>query len=302
MQKNLNPQISVLSLFAAHGNPLSKDEWGRTPLHYAARKGHFQHFCLLFEHAKSKNPTTQHGTSVLHSAAENGNHMVCTLIVDYLKNKYDDNLVQFPEEDLFGQTPFHLAASRGNFEVCQLFLENYPDKNPRNRFGNTPLHEAARCGQYEVCQLIIDNIVDKNPGNNQGWTPQHYACETYNWSKNSKEKAKLMSVNQLFVEITNGENPKTNPYYLFGHFGYTPSDIAKGYHNTSYLERFMECFSLKFWIGLFFCLMLHAYMKAFDSECQNVSLSILQYRFENFGVCRAEDHLGMCLNPNYQGW
>jgi ankyrin repeat protein len=292
----LNSQANVLSLFAAHGNPLSKDDWGHTPLHYAASKGHFQHFRLLFEHAKSKNPTTQHGTSVLHSAAWNGNFLVCSLIVDYLKNKYEDNLVQFP--DFFGQTPFHIAASCGNLEVCQLFLENYPDKNPKNRFGNTPLHEAARSCQYEVCKLIIDNVVDKNPGNNQGWTPQHFACETYNWSENSDKKSKLMSVNQLFVEITNGKNPKTNPFYLFGHFGYTPSDIAKGYHIMSYHERY---FSLKFWIGLFFCLMLHFYMMELDSECQTAYLSMKQYHFENFGICSAEEYLGMCLNPNYQG-
>ena len=80
-----NSQINILLHFAGHGNSLSKDDNGSTPLHYAARNGHFEHFRLVFEHAKSKNPTTQHGTTVLHSAARKGNFLVCSLIIDHLK-------------------------------------------------------------------------------------------------------------------------------------------------------------------------------------------------------------------------
>ena len=283
--------------FVGHGNPLSKDDNGSTPLHYAARNGHFEHFRLVFEHAKSKNPTTQHGTTVLHSAARKGNFLVCSLIIDYLKKKYGGNLIhEIP--DWFDRTPFHLAASRGNLEVCQLFLENYQDKNPKTQSGNTPLHLAAMEGHYEVCMLIIDKVVDKNPANSGGWTPQHLACDAYHRSKSSDEKSKLMAVNQLFAENTNGKNPKTKPFYSMGDFGYTPTDMAKGYHRMTYLERY---FSFKFWIGLYFCLYLYFYMSEPDSECEKAYESILEYYVDNFGMCSAEEYLGMCLNPNYQG-
>ena len=281
-------------LFAGHGNPLSKDDGGCTPLHYAARKGHFEHFQLVFERAKCKNPKTQHGTTVLHAAARNGNYLVCSLIFDYLKNNHEGNLDQFQTSsesfDFIGRTPFYLAASCGNLEVCQLFLKNYPDKNPKTQSGNTPLHAAASNGHYEVCKLIIDNIVDKNPANSQGWTPQHFACDTYHRSKDINEKSKLMAVNQLFVESSNGKNPKTNPFYLFGDFGYTPTDIAKGYHRMTYLQRY---FSFKFWIGLFFCLMLRAYMSELDSECNKAYISMLEYYINNFGTVSTEDYYGM---------
>ena len=118
-------------LFAGHGNPLSKDDSGGTPLHYAARKGHFEHFQLVFERAKCKNPKTQHGTTVLHAAARNGNYLVCSLIVDYLKNNHEGNLVQFQTSsesfDFFGYWPNSLDCTdlnqcgvRRDAELCRL--------------------------------------------------------------------------------------------------------------------------------------------------------------------------------------
>ena len=62
------------------------DNNGVTPLHEAARKGHFKICQLLIDNLVEKNPQTSEGDSVLQFATFNGHSDICKLIIDCTKN------------------------------------------------------------------------------------------------------------------------------------------------------------------------------------------------------------------------
>ena len=62
------------------------DNHGVTPLHEAARKGHFRICQLLIDNIVEKNPQTSEGDSVLQFATFNGHSDICKLIIDCTQN------------------------------------------------------------------------------------------------------------------------------------------------------------------------------------------------------------------------
>ena len=74
-----SPQTSVIKK-----NP--GDNNGVTPLHEAARKGHFKICQLLIDTIVEKNPQTSEGDSVLQFATFNGHSDICKLIIDSKQN------------------------------------------------------------------------------------------------------------------------------------------------------------------------------------------------------------------------
>merc|ERR1712008_394536 len=108
---------------------LPKDNKGRTPLHWAARKGHTQ-VCLYFMRELNQG-----------------------------SDKFNN------PKDCQGYTPLHLAAEFGHVETCKVIIENIWDKNPCSArdWKYSPLHKAAENGHLEVCQLIIQPTKIKNP-------------------------------------------------------------------------------------------------------------------------------------------
>ena len=63
----------------------SEDEEGRTCLHYAASKGHWQICKLIVDAIEDKHPKDSYGRTPLHSAAKDGHEEVCKLIIDSVK-------------------------------------------------------------------------------------------------------------------------------------------------------------------------------------------------------------------------
>ena len=92
------------------------------------------------------------GWTPLHSAAFEGHHNVCNLIMDTVVDKNP--------KDATGLTPLHAAAQEGHREVCKLIIDSILDKNPKSEDGTTPLHFAAQVGHKDVCKLIIDSVMD----------------------------------------------------------------------------------------------------------------------------------------------
>ena len=88
------------------------------------------------------------GATPLHLAAKNGHFQVCKLIID---NVVDKN----PEDHDNKWTPFHLAASNGHLPVCQLLFDNIWDKNPRDNEDWTPVHSAVQNGHLSVSKLLL---------------------------------------------------------------------------------------------------------------------------------------------------
>ena len=104
---------------------------------------------LIIDNLKDKNPTFQHGFSILSKAAYCGYLEVCELIIKDLEKKN-------PRDQISGATPLHHAAKRGHFEVCELFLKNVQNLEiyQQDRFGNTPFDNARNMGRENICDLF----------------------------------------------------------------------------------------------------------------------------------------------------
>jgi Ankyrin repeats (3 copies)/Ankyrin repeat len=139
------------------GNPdfvfSKEDEYGRTPLHYAAENGHTAVAEFLLANKAEIDAKSNIGKTPLHLAAFAGRIDVVELL---LANKANVNA-----KDNDGRTPLHWATLRGHKDLAALLLANGADVNANNpdlvfskdKYGETLLDRAAGYGHTEVAEL-----------------------------------------------------------------------------------------------------------------------------------------------------
>ena len=114
----------------------SKDKYDFTPIHHAAKLGHFkvvEH--LLFSGASVKS-ISKVGKTALHYAVEGGNFEIVILILQYNAN--------VNAEDNWCLTPLHSACTYGHFEIAKYLCENGAEINVSTLTKKlTPLHYAG---------------------------------------------------------------------------------------------------------------------------------------------------------------
>ena len=238
------------------------NEAKQTPLHYAARNGHWPICRFIIEYnvdndnnPNDNNPADNHGLTPIHLAAKNGHLTICELFIDYVEG------ISFGfGDDASIPTPLHMAAANGHTSVCELLLENMRDKNPADVSFRTPLHLAAENGHLAVCELLIENVYegleddygqtpfqlaaqnghlsvcqlfidcsseDKNPKGYKGQTPLHFAA-----------KHGQLEVCQLILKHVSDKNPKN-------YAGKTPLQLAVDSGRTSVTELFKSALGIR---------------------------------------------------------
>jgi len=97
------------------------------------------------------------GTTLLQSAAENGNDVIVRSLIDL---GVDLNVA---DED-FNQTALHSAAwTGGSLQIIQMLIDAGADISLLDTMGRTALHYAASAGApVEVLQLLIDSGIKIN--------------------------------------------------------------------------------------------------------------------------------------------
>ncbi|KAL5547347.1 hypothetical protein UlMin_007034 [Ulmus minor] len=151
-----------------HGFLEEMDNFGWTPLHYAAYIGNRDVVKLFLETNSSLTYTkNKEGMSPLHIAAQRG----CIGVIETLIQKCPDVSELLDDKD---QTALHVAVANGNMSVVRRFLCMMPFNdllNDPNKDGNTCLHVAALQGYEEiVLGLLDDRRVDQAAINNLGMT------------------------------------------------------------------------------------------------------------------------------------
>ena len=117
------------------------DSFQCTPLHYAARNGHFTAYQLTMEISFIKNPESGYMTP-FQIAAKCGLLDICKLIIHQVEDKNPKNI-----DD---ETPLHHAAKCGFLEICLLIIDKVIDKNPQDYSGKTPLRHVVTSGSLAI--------------------------------------------------------------------------------------------------------------------------------------------------------
>lgn len=129
----------------------SKDEEGKTPLHWAVGKGQLETIKVLLDeyHVKVDVTNGNEGTP-LHVAASQAQPKAARMLLDR------GAMVNARAKD--GATPLHFACfkgrKQGHIEVARLLLQNGADVNAKMDNGATPLSVATSRGNTEILNLI----------------------------------------------------------------------------------------------------------------------------------------------------
>ena len=126
------------------------DEYGRTPLHYAAADGKVEEVIRLLSGGADPNAQDDNGWTPLHFAAQ----AVSPGVTEALLGAG----AQTELKDCFGNTALSTAVfqSRGDGSVIQLLRRAGADPHAANSSGVTPLSLARTIANFDVRQFFTD--------------------------------------------------------------------------------------------------------------------------------------------------
>ncbi len=139
----------VKRLVAKGADVNSVDQWGNTPLHWAAIYGHAVVVDHLVAHGADVKAVNLWGTTALHRAAAMGDAAIVEHLVAHSADVNDVNAV-----GQLGNTPLHCAALFGRDEIVRLLVAKGADVNAVNQDGDTPLQLAAKNGNEAIARFL----------------------------------------------------------------------------------------------------------------------------------------------------
>lgn len=143
-------KTELVSLLISAGADINAaDQYGETPLYWAASKGHSECVKLLLAApCIDVNKSTENGYTPLYWAASKG-HSEC------MKLLLAASGIDVNKANIGGETPLYMAARNGYSECVKLLLAAPGiDVNKADKNGNTPLYIAAENGHSECVKLL----------------------------------------------------------------------------------------------------------------------------------------------------
>ncbi|MEG4582512.1 ankyrin repeat domain-containing protein [Microcoleus sp. MON1_C5] len=153
----------VQQLIKDGANVAIRDDYRRTPLHYATTK-EVAALLMLDVNARDKS-----GNTPLHLAVDRGSQDLAELLIA--------NGARVNVRNENGQTPLYRAIAIGHNEIAALLINNGTDVNNIDGSGTTPLHKAAHYGTVKILKLLIAKGAEINIQDNQRKTPLDIAVD-----------------------------------------------------------------------------------------------------------------------------
>ncbi|CAL1283118.1 unnamed protein product [Larinioides sclopetarius] len=202
--------ISILIEEGAHVN--CQDNYGMTPLHYAALRGNVfateellksskinaetsdkQEMTALHCAANYNSPdvveillnanahpeaTDENLSTPLHLAATTGSEVIIKLLLNAVEKKGDSESLRkyIDEKNLSGNTALHLAVIKGHLDIVEVLLNKGADVKSTFDNSSHPLHLAAVSGNVDIVKCLLKHGAAVNCVNNFGETPLHKAA------------------------------------------------------------------------------------------------------------------------------
>ncbi|KAG9576917.1 hypothetical protein KCU97_g13504, partial [Aureobasidium melanogenum] len=166
--------IQFLIDAGANLNLEDDDDWKRyisayTPLAYAALQDHIQAVQILLQKGADVNRRDVHGRSALSYAGEGGSEAATRLLLKHGANPDDPDKSRKP--------PISYAAAAGSHKVTSLLLECGAKAKQSDSDGSTPLPLAAKAGSEETVLLLITKGAEVNSRSRDNDTPLSRAVE-----------------------------------------------------------------------------------------------------------------------------
>eukprot|EP01113_Clastostelium_recurvatum_P029996 TRINITY_DN3634_c0_g1_i2.p1 TRINITY_DN3634_c0_g1~~TRINITY_DN3634_c0_g1_i2.p1 ORF type:complete len:971 (+),score=190.15 TRINITY_DN3634_c0_g1_i2:181-3093(+) len=158
------PMVSEL-----HAHIDCVDNYGRRPLHFAARAGHIPVINELLRLGANKEAKESEGATPMHHAAWGGHEGAITELALHG--------AQYGTRDNFGQTPLHIAASFGRTQIILDLVQLGSSIYVFDDYERSPLHLAAQGGHVPTLLTLLDMRVNMEHKDRFGRTALHLAYQ-----------------------------------------------------------------------------------------------------------------------------
>jgi ankyrin repeat protein len=146
----------VKALIGAGADLETRDIVSRTPLHWAAYRGHTESANTLIEAGADLEARDSGAWTPLHYAAANDHPEAAKALVEAGAD--------LEARTRYGKTPLHYAAANDHTEAAKALIEAGADLEARTRYGKTSLHWAAYLGHTEAAKALIEAGADPLTG------------------------------------------------------------------------------------------------------------------------------------------
>lgn len=170
-----------------------QDNHGRTALHWACAKDHFDMVRLCLSISQSIiGLRDNYGLTAFDVACQSGNDMIPTLFYKSMFEMEETHpqeallrvltLTSDPAVDrpIFPGSAMFKPVRDGNIPLIEALIARGVDHAARDEDGNTALHVAAKTGQVEIAAILLDGGFDLHAKANSGATPLDLAADTGN--------------------------------------------------------------------------------------------------------------------------
>lgn len=130
----------------SNGAPFTTDWLGMSPLHFAARNGHFQTAEVLLRAGISRDARTKVDRTPLHVASQEGHVTIVDLLLA--------NSADIEAKDMLKMTPLHWATEKGHLPVVELLIKNGADINVDDKFERSTIEIAQGNERTDILQLL----------------------------------------------------------------------------------------------------------------------------------------------------